>query len=121
MSFTRLKPARVVHIQTENITALTYVLTWEDEKLRNETINQENFVMSNKKISLNYCRLNYLPTSQNVQVDWEARHVQDYNKWKLNPRLFRNLLPNEQNRCSHTYYGKPTLLQKWFLCNRNGI
>ena len=32
-----------------------------------------------------------LPTSQNVQADWESRHVQDSSEWKLNPKLFRKI------------------------------
>ena len=33
----------------------------------------------------------YLPTSWNVQADWDSWYVQDSSEWKLNPKLFRKI------------------------------
>ena len=79
-----------LHIQVDNMTALSYLLKMERAK------NLE-LVQISKKIweflfrQGNTITAEHLPGNLNCKIDWESRHQKDSSEWKLCPLIFSKI------------------------------
>ena len=74
MNFSRLIARKVVHIQMDNTAALIYLLKMRGmNSSEMNQITQEIWQCLIRRVIM--ITTEYLPTFQNVQVDWESRHV----------------------------------------------
>ena len=83
-SFCRVKKPKLVHLQID-VTALSHLVEMGGTKSSElNKISKEicEYLIGNK-ITLT---AEYLPSSQNIQADWESRHTKDLTEWKLCPQ-----------------------------------
>ena len=87
VSFCRVKKTKSVHLQIDNFTALSHLVKMGGTKSAElNKISKEIW----EYLILNEITLTaeYLPSSQNIQADWESRHTKDSSEWKLCPQTF---------------------------------
>ena len=89
--FTRGKSITPMHLQIGNIIALSYLVKLE------ETRSQEllqvaweiwDYLLANQ-IAVT---AEYIPSSLNIQADWQSRNHKDSSNWKLNPKMFSQIV-----------------------------
>ena len=91
LTFTKGKSVTAIHLQIDNMTALSYLA-----KMRG-TRSQE--LLQVAKEIWDYLLANqiavtaeYLPSSLNIQADWQSRNHRDSSHWKLNTRIFSQIV-----------------------------
>ena len=131
-SFCWVKKPKSVHLQTENVTALSLLVkmggTGSPEL--NEISKEIWEYLIENKITLT---AEYLSSSQNIQADSESRHSKDSSEWELCPQTFASITqimgtPSADLFASHLLHQLPryiswkldpccmtvaTLQQKW--------
>ena len=79
--FCRVKKPKSAHLQINNITALSHLVKMGGTKRAelNKILKEIWEYLVGNKIALT---AEYLPSSQNIQADWESRHNKDSSEWK---------------------------------------
>ena len=88
--FTKEKTINVIHIQTDNTTALSYLLKMgvtTDKTLVDISKDIWKYLIL-KHITVT---AEYLPSILNTRADWQSRHSKDFSEWKLSPIVFQHI------------------------------
>ena len=79
-----------IHIQVDNMTALTYLMkmgrTKNPELMQNSEEIWEFLLGQGTMITAEH-----LPGNLNCKADWESRHQKDSSEWKLYPLIFSKI------------------------------
>ena len=77
-----------VHVQTNNMTALPYVLKigWTQSLILVNLSKKISYFLLLHQITIT---AEYLPGILNVTADWKPRHVKGMSEWKLNHQAFK--------------------------------
>ena len=89
-SFCWVKKPKSVHLQTDNVTALSLLVKMGGTRSAElNEISKEiwEYLIENKITHT----AEYLPSSQNIQADSESRHSKDSSEWKLCPQTFARI------------------------------
>ena len=87
LTFTKEKSVTAIHLQIENMTALSYLVkmarTRSPELLQ---VAKEiwDYLLANR-IAVT---AEHLPSSLNIQADWQSINQRDSSYWKLKPKIF---------------------------------
>ena len=76
LTFTKDKSVTVIHLQIDNMTALSYLVKLEgtrSQELLQITKEIWNYLLANR-IAVT---ADYLPNSLNIQADWQSRNHKD--------------------------------------------
>ena len=90
LTLTKRKQVNTIHLQIDNMTALSYLLKMggtHSQKLLILTKEIWNFLID-RQIMIT---AEYLPSALNIRADWESRNVQDSSEWKLNQSVFKRI------------------------------
>ena len=86
-SFCRVKKPKSVHLQINNMTALSHLV-----KMGGRNSAELNKILKEiwEYLIVNWITLTaeYLPSSQNIHLNWESCHSKDLSEWKLCPQTF---------------------------------
>ena len=91
LTFTKGKSVTAIHLQIDNMTTLSYLVkmggTRSPELLQ---VAKEiwDYLLANR-IAVT---AEYLPSSLNIQADWQSRNHKDSSDWKLNPKIFSQIV-----------------------------
>ena len=90
LAFTKEKTIDAIHIQTDNTTALSYLLKMGG------TTNKTLVDLSKdiwKYLILQQITITaeYVPGILNARADWQSRHSKDFSEWKLSPIVFQHI------------------------------
>ena len=86
-SFCRRKKPKSVHLQIDNVLALSHLVKMIGTKgAELNKISKEiwEYLIGNKITLTEECS----PSSQNIQADWESRHTKVTSEWKMCPQIF---------------------------------
>ena len=90
-TFTRGKSVRTIHLQIDNMTALSYLVkmggTRSPELLQVAKEIWDYLLANGIAVTAEY-----LPSSLNIQADWQSRNHKDSSDWKLNPKIFSQIV-----------------------------
>ena len=91
LTFTKSELITAIHLQIDNMTALSYLVKM------GETRSPE--LLQVAKVKWDYLLANgiavtaeYLPSSLNIQADWQSINQRDSNNWKLNLKIFSQIV-----------------------------
>ena len=91
LTFTKGKSVTAIHLQIDNKTALSYLVkmggTCSQELLQVAKVIWEYLLASRIAVTAEY-----LPGSLNIQVDWQSRNRRDSSDWKLNHKMFSQIV-----------------------------
>ena len=91
MTFTKGKSVTTIHFQIDNMTALSYLAkmggTRSPELLQVAKEIWDYLLANGIAVTAEY-----LPSSLNIQADWQSRNHRDSSDWKLNPKIFSQIV-----------------------------
>ena len=90
MTFNEEKSFKVVHFQIGNTTALLYLVNMGgtgDQMLLKLSKEIRQYLLKHQ-ITMTAA---YLPSSLNVEADWQSRNSRDPSEWKLCPKVFQQV------------------------------
>ena len=90
LAFTKEKTINAIHIQTDNATALSYLLKMggTTEKTLVDLSKDIWKYLILKQITIT---AEYLPGILNTRAKWQSRHSKDFSEWKLSPIVFQHI------------------------------
>ena len=90
LTFTKGKSVTAIHLQIDNMTALSYLVkmggTRSPELLQVAKEIWDYLLANGIAVTAEY-----LPSSLNIQADWQSRNHRDSSDWKLNPKIFSQI------------------------------
>ena len=90
LAFTKEKTINAIHIQTDNTTALSYLLKMggtTDKELVDLSKDIWKYLIL-KQITIT---AEYLPDILNTRADWKSRHGKEFSEWKLSLIVFQHI------------------------------
>ena len=91
LTFTKGKSVTAIHLQIDNMTALSYLVkmggTRSPELLQVAKEIWDYLLANGIAVTAEY-----LPSSLNIQADWQSRNHRDSSNWKLNPKIFSQIV-----------------------------
>ena len=87
LTFTRRKSVTTIHLQIDNMTALFYLVKMGGTRSQ-ELLQVAKEIWDCLLASRIAVTAEYLPSSLNIQTDWQSRDQKDSSDWKLNPNIF---------------------------------
>ena len=96
MTLSKQKSLKAVHFQIENTTAVLYLVKiggTGNQMLQKLSKEIWQYLLKHQ-ITVT---AEYLPSSLNVEADWQSRNSSDPSGWKLCPKVFQVSLPEERN------------------------
>ena len=91
LTFTKGKSVTSIHLQIDNMTTLCYLVkmggTRSPELLQVAKEIWDYLLANGITVTAEY-----LPSSLNIQADWQSRNHRDSSDWKLNPKIFSQIV-----------------------------
>ena len=91
LTITKGKSVTAIHLQIDNMTALSYLVkmggTRSPELLQVAKEIWDYLLANGIAVTAEY-----LPSSLNIQADWQSRNHRDSSDWKLNPKIFSQIV-----------------------------
>ena len=91
LTFIKGKSVTAIHLQIDNMTALSYLVkmggTRSPELLQVAKEIWDYLLANGIAVTAEY-----LPSSLNIQADWQSRNHRDSSDWKLNPKIFPQIV-----------------------------
>ena len=91
LTFTIGKSVTVIHLQIDNMTALSYLVKMGGS-LNPELLQVAKEIWDYLLANGIAVTAEYLPSSLNIQADWQSRNHRDSSDWKLNPKIFPQIV-----------------------------
>ena len=101
LTFTKGKSVTAIYLQIENMTGLSYLVRiggeggGEGETSQSITATSSLGNMGPSVSQSISVTAEYLPNSLNIQADWQSRNHKDSSDWKLNPKIFPQIVKNK--------------------------
>ena len=91
LTFTKGKSVTAIHLQIDNMTALSYLVkmggTRSPELLQVAKEIWDYLLANGMAVTAEY-----VPSSLNIQANWQSRYHRDLSDWKLNPKMFSQIV-----------------------------
>ena len=84
LTLTRGKSITTIHLQIDNTRALSYLVKMGGTRSKELAKN----LLANRIAAIE----EYLPSSLNIQADWQSRNHKDSSHSKLNPKIFSQIV-----------------------------
>ena len=91
LTFTKGKSVTAIHLQIDNLTALSYLVKIGENRSP-ELLQVANEIWEYLLANGIAVTAEYLPSTLNIQADWQSRNHKDSGDWKLNPKIFSQIL-----------------------------
>ena len=91
LTFTKDKSVTAIHLQIDNMTALSYLVKMGGS-LSPELLQVAKEIWDYLLANGIAVTAEYLPSSLNIQADWQSRNHRDSSDWKLNPKIFPQIV-----------------------------
>ena len=91
LTFTKGKSLTAIHLQIDNMTALSYLVKMGGTRSP-ELLQVAKEIWTYLLANGIAVTAEYLPSSLNIQADWQSRNHRDSSDWKLNPKIFSQIV-----------------------------